>query len=358
MSYYINGYFLTTGSNSGVYRFSYNVLLSIDNIINEQTYKTEIILIVPNSNIEIPKLNNIKVIKFAKPINQYIWEQVLLPFKVKGSFLINLANFAPVFKKNQLCVIHDALIFRYPQSYSKKFVLLTKFFHKLIFKHAQHIATVSEFSKKELITCINQGKKTNRILVLGNSAEHINEIKADNEVIYRNKLNSKGYVLVVLSQRNSFYKNVELVINISKQCDLPVICVGSVEIIDSADKHNLTCLGNVTDGELKALYQSAKLLLVPSFYEGFGIPILEAMENECPVVVSDIPIFREICGSSANYIDPYNYKNAISIINSSINNDERLNYMIKHGLEVVSRYKWKIFAQKILEVVNDQDTLN
>ncbi|RTL02182.1 MAG: glycosyltransferase family 1 protein [Proteobacteria bacterium] len=357
MNIYINGYFLSSNQNSGVYRFAYNILLELDKLLSESSYG-KFILVVPDGNFTIPQLMKVSVYTLHGIRYQHIWEQVILVKLVRDNFLINLANFAPILKKNQLCVIHDALVFRYPQSYSKKFVLLTKFFHKLIFKNTQHIATVSEFSKNELITCINQGKKANRILVLGNSAEHINKIKADNEVIYKNKLNSKGYVLVVLSQRNSFYKNVELVINISKQCDLPVICVGSVEIIDSADKHNLTCLGNVTDGELKALYQSAKLLLVPSFYEGFGIPILEAMENECPVVVSDIPIFREICGSSANYIDPYNYKNAISIINSSINNDERLNYMIKHGLEVVSRYKWKIFAQKILEVVNDQDTLN
>lgn len=356
MKMYINGYFLTGNQYSGVYRFAYNIICSLDNLVSDSNKK--FILLVPHGDFTIPDLKHIKVVRYGSLTNQHIWEQVLLPLRVQQDFLINLANFAPLFKRRQLCVIHDALIFRYPEAYSKKFVILTRLFHKLIFNNTKYVATVSEFSKNELISCINQGKKADSILVLGNSAEHINKIKIDNEVIYRNKLNSKGYVLVVLSQKNSFYKNVELVINIAEQCDVPVICVGGVESIDSADKHNLTCLGNVTDGELKALYQSAKLLLVPSFYEGFGIPILEAMENECPVVVSDIPIFREICGSSANYIDPYNYKNAISIINSSINNDERLNDMIKHGLEVVSRYKWKIFAQKLLEIVNDEDTHN
>lgn len=347
---YINGYFFTGNPNSGVYRFAYNILISIDKLLLEHHY--DVILVIPECNNFIPKFKNIKIIKLAKNINQHIWEQILLPLTIKSNFLINLANFAPVFKRNQLCVIHDALIFRYPQAYSKKFVILTRLFHKLIFKNSKYIATVSNFSKNELYSCMKRNSDLHKVLVLGNSAEHINHFQQDDSILDKYGLKSGGYILSVLSQKNSFYKNTEMILNIAKDIDMPMVCVGNVDKNMFRSRSNLIHAGQVNDAKLKSLYSNAKLFLMPSFYEGFGIPILEAMENNCPVVVSDIPVFHEICGSAASYINPYDCQDIVSNINTLILNNSRLSDMKHRGSIVVQKYRWIFFAKHILGAID------
>lgn len=352
---YINGYFFTGNPNSGVYRFAYNMLFSIDKLCSDSHY--DLFLVIPEYNNVVPELKNIKVIKLAKSINQYIWEQIQLPLTVKSNFLINLTNFAPVFKTNQLCVIHDALIFRYPQAYTKKFVILTRLFHKLIFKNSKYIATVSNFSKNELYSCMKRNSGFHEVLVLGNSAEHINNIQQDDSIIEKYGLKNGSYILSVLSQKNSFYKNTEMILNVAKDIDIPMVCVGNVDKNIFKSCSNLIHVGQVNDAELKSLYSNAKLFLMPSFYEGFGIPILEAMENNCPVVVSDIPVFREICGDAAIYIDHYNYQSAKSKIDALILNEQMINEMKQNAGTVIQNYRWDIFAKKILEVINKNENL-
>lgn len=347
---YINGYFFTSNPNSGVYRFAYNILVSIDKLLLERHY--DMILVLPKCNNVIPELKSIKVIKLASNINQHMWEQILLPLIVKRNFLINLANFAPVFKTNQLCVIHDALIFRYPQAYSKKFVMLTRLFHKLIFKHSKHIATVSKFSKNELYSCMERNSDLHEVFVLGNSAEHINNIQQGDSIIEKYGLKNGSYILSVLSQKNSFYKNTEMILNVAKDIDIPMVCVGNVDKNIFKSCSNLIYVGQVNDAELKSLYSNAKLFFMPSFYEGFGIPILEAMESNCPVLVSDIPVFREICGDSASYINPYDCQNIVSNINTLILNDNILSDMKHRGSIVIQKYRWVFFAKQILETID------
>lgn len=348
---YINGYFYFEQSKGGVNRFASEIVSAIDDLLPMKDKNIDVVLLLPDiEELSQPVFKNIRVEKLFYFKNKYIWEQVILSFYVGGNFLINLANFAPILKKNQLCVIHDALIFRYPQSYGKKFVFLTQIFHKIIFRRAKYVATVSEFSKNELVLCLGNGVIRDDILVLGNSAEHILSIHPDNSILNRNNLTKGNYILVVLSQKNSFYKNVSMVINIARSCNVLIVCVGSVENID-CNESNLRVIGRVTDNELKALYANAKFLFVPSFYEGFGIPLLEAMENKCPVVASDIPVFHEICGNAAEYINAYDCDETVLLINALILNNKRLNEMSSLGLQVVCNYRWDTLAKKILEIV-------
>ena len=70
------------------------------------------------------------------------------------------------------------------------------------------------------------------------------------------------------------------------------------------DHESLVLAGYVTDGELRALYERAACFVFPSFYEGFGIPPLEAMHCGCPVIVSDRASLPEVCGQAALYCNP------------------------------------------------------
>lgn len=94
--------------------------------------------------------------------------------------------------------------------------------------------------------------------------------------------------------------------------------------------------------------RDCKAFLFPSYYEGFGIPPMEALACGAPeVVVSDIPVMHEVCGTSAHYIDPFNY--------SDINMDAIMAQRVTAPELVLKRYSWEKSAQKLNNILEELD---
>lgn len=124
-----------------------------------------------------------------------------------------------------------------------------------------------------------------------------------------------------------------------------------VEEMDLEEK--VIFYGEATREKLNNLYKNALALVFPSLMEGFGLPGLEAMANGCPVVCSDIPVFREIYGEATTYFDPTDtgdIKNKLVIVCSSVIERWNRGEMVKRGLEQVKKYSWQKLAQQTLEV--------
>jgi glycosyltransferase involved in cell wall biosynthesis len=342
---YINGYFYTEKIKGGVNRFASEIISAIDELIDIDFQSIELVLLLPSLNVLPPVLKNIKIKQLSLGKNKYIWEQIVLPLYVREHFLINLANFAPIFKKNQLCVIHDALIFRYPQSYSKKFQIITSYFHSQIVRHSKFIATVSQFSASEIINII--GKPQNEIIVIGNSAEHMSSLVAESRILAQFNLKPQQYILSVFSQRNSQYKNVGWYLRAIAEIDYQFVCVGNVDFDDAEVPDNLLQIGYVSDSQLKGLYQNSLGLLFPSLYEGFGIPPLEAMTCGCPVIVSDIPVMHEVCGDGALYFNPTDVNSLHTIVDRLFIEPLRSS-LITHGYDRAMLFNWQSSADILL----------
>lgn len=107
---------------------------------------------------------------------------------------------------------------------------------------------------------------------------------------------------------------------------------------------NVRYVGRVSDEDAKLLMRDCKAFLFPSYYEGFGIPPMEAFACGAPeVVVSDIPVMHEVCGTSAHYIDPFNYQDIdmTRIMAEAVT---------RPGL-VLEKYSWKTSAQRLLSIL-------
>ena len=108
--------------------------------------------------------------------------------------------------------------------------------------------------------------------------------------------------------------------------------------------------GYVPDKDLAVFYRRALAYVFPSFYEGFGLPPLEAMAQGCPVISSDQTSLPEVLGQAALYFNPYNKTEMRNKIEMVIN-DEDLRYQLKNrGLEQVKKYSWQECAKKTLEI--------
>jgi len=100
------------------------------------------------------------------------------------------------------------------------------------------------------------------------------------------------------------------------------------------------------------LYRQAEAFVWPSFYEGFGFPVLEAMSQGCPVITSANSSLPEVSGPAALYVDPYNANELAEAINQLLTDQQLRTELIKRGYEQSQKYNWQTSAQKVLEVFN------
>lgn len=348
MKIYINGKFLTQRI-TGVQRYALEMTKAIDELIgnNKELQKKEFILIVPRNIIYMPKLKNILILKKGMMCGQ-IWEQLELPIYTRDGFLLSFANGAPLVKLTQAVTIHDASICAMPNSYTFKFRSYFKGIFAILGKVSKTIYTVSEFSKKELNRYFNIN--LDKIIVTYNGVDHIKTIQADERIIVRKDLVGRQYILVVGSMNPS--KNFSLVLQVAKQ--MPnvnfVIAGGSnAKVFNNnefiAPPTNVNFIGYVTDEELMALYKNASVFIYPSIYEGFGIPPLEAMMWNCPVVVSDIEVFHEVYEDAAEYC-PYDDSSAwVKMLRNILDGKYIKNRRVLEAC--LERYTWQKSANEV-----------
>lgn len=355
-SIFINGRFLARRP-TGVDRYAIESIKAIESLIQEGNAAAcsyEWTILAPKG---APKPDYIKTIKFKniKPFSGTLWEQLTLPAYSIGSKLINLCNSAPILKKNQLVVIHDATTKRVPEAFSKNFVRWYNFIIPILLKRAEVVATVSNFSEREIKACY---KIDRRILVFQEGADHFQKINATPNIMARFNL-KRPYILAVGSLAP--HKNFKTLISAIEQLNEPafdcVIAGGTDPKIFASDKKPLPKwvmhVGYVSDEELKALYENASLFVFPSTYEGYGLPPTEAMASGCPVLSSNTASMPEICGDAAYYFSPNDEMQLARMLNELAADHEQRNSMKLRGLQQSAALLWRNGALNILSAIND-----
>lgn len=211
--------------------------------------------------------------------------------------------------------IHDVVFLDIPSLTSKAGVLIRKFFYQRAVNHSDAIFTVSAFSAERIQKHLKMRNK--QVAITYNSVPEWfvtpkestqNTVKEDFILFVGNIKRHKGLHTLL----PAFAKVIE------KRPELKLIIVGNSEnfrtgddtiseLFESFPKDKITFTGFISNDELKEFYQKAKLLVQPSLYEGFGMPPLEALTSGTNVVLSDIPVFREIYGTfPVSFFEPEN----------------------------------------------------
>ncbi|MCI1857418.1 MAG: glycosyltransferase family 4 protein [Sporolactobacillus sp.] len=356
MNIYINGRFLTQ-TVTGVQRFAEEVIYALDELIEDKKIPNgnHFFILVPNDNYRKIRLKNIKI-KQVGLLRGHAWEQIELPLYIREKILINFCNVGPLFKSNQIIVIHDASVFLHNNNYSRLFRWWYRLLIRMETRFSKKVVTVSDFSCNEIKKYTSISGEKIKVVYEGN--EHFQRIPADENYIIKKKLNRDRYVLAVSSLNpNKNFKSVVDAVNLLKNEKIDVVIVGGKNnkiygASQISGQKNVHYLGYVSDTQLKALYQHAFCFVYPSFYEGFGIPPVEAMTVGCPVIVSNTSSLPEICGNAALYCDPHNPADITDKIKLLMRDKVLKRRLIERGLERVSNFSWLKCAREIYNLID------
>lgn len=298
------------------------------------------------------RLNSSRVIQPSSKLGQIpgnLWEQFILPLRIKqNEILWSPANAGPWLVKNQIVTIHDASVFDHPEWFKPAFAIWTRLSWKILAHQAKAIITVSNYSRERLQ--IHLGIPNEKIHVItsgvGKPFEPQPKIMVD-EVKKKYNL-EKPYFLFVGT--NEPRKNLKTLIQAweglnSKTHDLFIAGTGGNVFAPTAS--HAKSVTYVSDEDLPALYSGAAAFVLPSFYEGFGLPALEAMACGAPVIVSDIPVFREIFKDAALFVNPSDTNEIANAMKNLINNVSLTNTFRERGLQLAKTYTWDETARKI-----------
>jgi alpha-1,3-rhamnosyl/mannosyltransferase len=115
-------------------------------------------------------------------------------------------------------------------------------------------------------------------------------------------------------------------------------------------EEKVTFLGFVNDSVLRTLYRHARLFVMPSFFEGFGLPVLEAMSSGCPVCCSRAASLPEVAGDAAAYFDPFDVKGIATAVIRVLTEEQLRLSLISKGFEQACRFSWLRAARETLAV--------
>jgi glycosyltransferase involved in cell wall biosynthesis len=183
------------------------------------------------------------------------------------------------------------------------------------------------------------------------------EIVADDSVLKRLDLRSNSYFLFVGSPSPN--KNLGLAMRAFTGLtgsDRKFVIVGATrsavfrEGLGSVES-GVVAAGRLSDAEVKALYRHATALVFPSLYEGFGVPPLEGMANDCPVIAARIPSVVEVCGDGALYFDPKDPDSIASSMKEIANSPVTRATLIAKGRERAKIYSWRNSVRVLSQVV-------
>lgn len=352
----INGRFLSQ-KMTGQQRFSAELVAGIDRCLDrhpQMRSEVRVRLLAPPGAPLPCNLAHIDA-HHVGALQGHAWDQFDLPRHTLGNVLLSLCGTGPVAHPRHVIALHDAAPFANPQNFTPRFRLAYSVMVPLLAKAARRVITVSEFSKRELARyCRVREEKFD---VIGNGGDHILRTPPDPSVLSQYGLSGKRYVFALGSI--SVNKNFGLVVeafNRLGRSDLTLAVAGGQNAsvfanVDLADSADLVRLGYISDAALRALYENALCFVLPSLYEGFGIPPVEAMLCGCPAIVSTAPALVETCGDAALVCDPHRPEELAARIAALADDAALRQQMRERGLIRGRQFTWDGWAERLIHML-------
>jgi glycosyltransferase involved in cell wall biosynthesis len=355
---------------TGVGRYLLNILKNLPECDNQNDYFLFSYGKLPQYEKE--RIKSIPTLKFTP---QGIFQKAISPFwlnfvlpkyleKYKIDLFFSPNHFLPLkkIKPKSIVVIHD--VFHkidknfHPLYYRKYADLLLK----RAVKYTELIVTISESSKRDIIRFYNVPEE--KIKVIYEAAEEIfqpRNLSEFEKIKLREKYNlPEKFILYigVLEKRKNIDGIIKIADLIKDKTETPIFLFGRIGyegnqyIKEIKKRRNIQYKGFVENQDLPYIYNLATIFLFPSFYEGFGLPVLEAMQSGVPVLTSNTSSLPEIVGEAGLMHEPRDFENFAKDIIKLLEDRNFYDKMKNKGLEQAKKFSWKKTTIEVVDLFN------
>ena len=351
----------SVGKNSvGHSVFLENILLNINGGLVDK-----IVIGLENGvKVKTNLLNKFRIYNYKSNL-QIIRRFIEIPyvcFKLKCTTVVTgfVSPFVSSIKR--IIIIHDIGYLKYPNYYDQFFLIKIKLLTKFSILFGASVVTVSKYSKSTISNYYKIAPEKIKVVYNGVDSNKYFPINShhDNSILDKYSIKNNFILFVGTLQPR---KNINGIIeafsearqNIDKEISLIMIGKNGWGVEKELKKinsnANILHLNKISDDELPIFYRNAECFIYPSYYEGFGIPIIEAMASGIPVITSNNSSLPEIAGDAAILIDPQNIKAISKAIVKLINNIELQRSLIKRGLNQSKLFNWDYSAEEFKKVL-------
>lgn len=298
-----------------------------------------------------------------------LWTQIGLPLHLflerkKPDIFMSPTHYAPRFSLIPTVVsVMDLSYLHFPELFKKTDLYQLTNWTSYSVKQAKHVITISLSSKNDIIKYYGIEDKKVSVVYLGLKPLMKDTAKISKEVLKEKYTINSNYILFVgtLQPRKNIARLIEA-FSLIKDKTLQLVIIGKKgwlyeDIISAPQKFSVAdrvkFLDYVTDEDLPAFYTYAECFVLPSLYEGFGLPVLEAMQYGCPVIISNVSSLPEAGGDAAVYVDPHNTSDIVEKIENVLKNKKLRQEMIRKGYEQVKKFSWDKTAKEVLDILKN-----
>lgn len=350
-------------NNSGLGNYSRDLVRML------AKYYPENIYLLLNQNrtdkgSEILKADSIEFVEVPKSFLARQFKMGILAEKEKAAIFHGLSGELPLKWKNtdikKIVTIHDLIFLRFPKYYS----LFDRKMHFWKFKKAalsaDLVIAISEQTKKDIVQFLKIPESKIRVVYQGcHESFKQNFSKQQLEDIRQKFSLPERFVLNVGTVEER--KNLLNVIKALQKTDIPLIVIGKKKknyfrkIKNEIRKSGVEVrfLENVSMEDLAAVYRLADIFIYPSLFEGFGIPVIEALFSETAVITSNVSSLPEAGGAFSTYINPRNVADIKAKIMHLWDNEAERKRRAEKGLEFVQKFSDKKIAHQMMSVYNE-----
>jgi glycosyltransferase involved in cell wall biosynthesis len=355
-------------NNSGLGNYSRNTINMLANIYPNEEY----FLYSPNIPEKIPDFAKNKTLISAKAktkIGRSLWRSILSGNKIKNdniNVFHGLSNELPLnLHRKQIpsvVTIHDLIFMRYPELFKSTDVSIYTYKFKQACKNADRIIAVSKQTKEDIVRYFKISPAKIHVIYQDCSNIFHNKISIEKRsVVLQKHALPKNYILNVGTIEKR--KNTLLILKAMALYNIktPLVIVGRPtsyvnSLIAYAKKYSLKdrliLRFEVNNEDLPAIYQNASAFVYPSLFEGFGIPILEALNSGVPVITSNASSLPEVAGNNSVLIDPGAHEHLGKELFNLLSNNIQQQEMIEAGYKHALKFRPEVLAPKIMQLYN------
>lgn len=351
----VNGRFLSRPM-SGVERFASQILAALDILKSERHACMEGLdfeVVAPPGTAKPATLENIAFSTVGSR-GGHLWEQFSLPRRAEGSYIVNLCNTAPLFARRNIVCVHDAHVWQIPENYSWAFRTAYQALIPLLIRKSAIWTTVSKYSSDTLVELGAAPKSADAVIY--NGSDHVDGWDVGQSEIDEHAL-PKPYIFALGSRSPN--KNIAVIERMhAALAEMGVAVVlaggGNANVFSAkpaASEENILRLGYVSDHDIAKLMSNALCFTFPSYFEGFGIPPLEAMRLGCPVLASRTSAMPEVLGDAAILLPPDDLDSWLAAIARLKAEPDEAAALSARGRKRASSFTWRASAIRLAELI-------